>query len=687
MPPYSPAVIPDGTTFGDVKVRPTSIPQNPEQDLIQQNGWSDHGDGTDLPTTIATNTPSPPVPSTSSFSMSAPQPIPVPLVMGFKCGKCGAPLESDTAVCKKLHALSFVETFVQNATKLDLEERRRYNTGVEWTGSASAPPVAGPSSSPYGSYQHHPQPQQQQQQQQQQHLGNQETRIPHNGSNGHYPGYHPYYTRESEDSSAHSISSSNSTSNSIPTVENNHGTDNTYIRRSISVQNPVTTLKKFWRDTKTEIKNQSSRSQRSSVHYEIVAPPPLPSLAGNSGGGSSSNSSNTTMGGLNRSNTLTPNPTPAYNPSFVSHELWKAMASDKSTQQDPSLSEPQAASPQETRNYRPSYPFAVLEQEINRATQALQSSVFGGLEALSREMSAFERNSREFFEQGGHLQRYHQHFADGVNKRFRITIEELPPLEDGSSSGKTIGSSLSSNELATFTTTTLIKGRHQGDDLTISHGKPGTPDEGKTVITTSVKTIANSVSPGLLDWLLFVTRLALPKTDDDRGPVAQGDAKIRELSNAEAESAKTGQPSLVEKVKQMGTNWQKDTGHWWQRGHDDSRNGDQSWGYTESYNQTTVTRPDGTIEHRTVNNLNGEIETTVKIRHPDGTIEESVTRENRRRYVSDEDRKRDSVAAVVAEAMATERLAARDKEQPQPQQEKSRSWSPKAWIRRQERDD
>ncbi|KAK3824748.1 MAG: hypothetical protein J3Q66DRAFT_325951 [Benniella sp.] len=313
MPPYSPpAVVPDATTFGDVKVRPTSIPPS-EQDLIQLNGWSDHGDGTDLSTTIATNAPSPPVPSTSPFSMSAPQPIPVPLVMGYKCGKCGAPLESDTAVCKKLHALSFVETFVQNATKLDLEERRRYNTGAEWTASTSAPPVAGPSSSPYGPYQHHPQQQQQQQQ-----LGNQETRIPHNGSNGHYPGYHPYYTRESEDSTAHSISSSNS----IPTVENNHGTDNTYIRRSISVQNPVTTLKKFWRDTKTEIKNQSSRPQRSSVQYEIVAPPPLPSLAGNSGGSSSSSSGSTTMEprGLNRSNTLTPNPTPAYNPSFVSHK-------------------------------------------------------------------------------------------------------------------------------------------------------------------------------------------------------------------------------------------------------------------------------------------------------------------------------------------------------------------------------
>lgn len=108
----------------------------------------------------------------------------------------------------------------------------------------------------------------------------------------------------------------------------------------------------------------------------------------------------------------------------------------------------------------------------------------------------------------------------------------------------------------------------------------------------------------------------------------------------------------------------------------------------QSYSQTTVTRPDGTVEHRTVNNLNGEIETTIKIRHPDGSMEETVTRENRRRYESDEDRKRDSVAAVVAEAMATERLAAREKEQqPQAQQEKSRSWPPKAWIRRQERDD
>jgi len=265
------------------------------------------------------------------------------------------------------------------------------------------------------------------------------------------------------------------------------------------------------------------------------------------------------------------------------------MAPDKSTQQDPSLSEPQAANPQETRNDRSSYPFAVLEQEINRATQALQSSVFGGLEALSREMSAFERNSREFFEQGGHFQRYHQHFADGVSKRFRITIEELPPLEDGSSSDKTIGSSSSGNDLPTFTTTTVFRGGHRGDDLTISHGKPGTPDEGKTVITASVKTIANSVSPGLLDWLLFVTRLGLPKADDDRGPVALGDAKIRELSKAEAETAKTGQPSLVEKVKQVGASWEKDTRHWWQRRHDDSQNGeretwprgDQSWGHTE----------------------------------------------------------------------------------------------------------
>lgn len=308
--PYSPPVaMSDATTFGDVKVRPTNPPRSPEHDLIQLNDRSDHGDGTEMPTTIAANTQSPPVPSAPSFSMSAPQPqapIPVPLVMGFKCGKCGSPLESDTAVCRKIHALSFVETFVKNATKIDLEERRRYNAGTEWAASTSAPPVAGPNSNPFGPYQHH-------QQQQHHQLVNQEPRIPHNGSNGHYPGYHQYYTRRSEDGTANSSSSSTS----IPIVENNYGTDNTYLRRSTTVQNPVSTLKKFWRDTKNEIKSQSSRSQRNSVQYEIVAPPPLPSMAGNNGGSSSGSTAMEPSRGLNRSNTFTPAPTPAYNPSFV----------------------------------------------------------------------------------------------------------------------------------------------------------------------------------------------------------------------------------------------------------------------------------------------------------------------------------------------------------------------------------
>ena len=127
----------------------------------------------------------------------------------------------------------------------------------------------------------------------------------------------------------------------------------------------------------------------------------------------------------------------------------------------------------------------------------------------------------------------------------------------------------------------------------------------------------------------------------------------------------------------------------------------------QSYSQTTVTHPDGTIEHRSVNSINGETETAIKIQHPDGSIEETVTREDhdghshndrhggfrdrwahRRRLETDEDRERDALTAVVAEAMASEI------EQKQPQEgqkeersEKSKSWSPKRWMHRQERDD
>ncbi|KAG0019049.1 hypothetical protein BGZ81_009948, partial [Podila clonocystis] len=286
-----------------------------------------------------------------------------------------------------------------------------------------------------------------------------------------------------------------------------------------------------------------------------------------------------------------------------------------------------------------------IEQEIDHAAQALhstvntllntmQSSVFGGLETLSREMSTLEKQSRSFLED-------HQQFpwslrSDGPKKRYRITIEELPALDPATT---TKASSLSSSS---STSTTVTTG---DDDFSITQGKAGTVDEGKTVITASV-------APGLLDWLLFTThedsffrRLGQGHQDDSNGRNYDvvGGTKITELKDSDdaamASAAEQGAaqkrivPAIVEKVKQVGTSWEKDARHWWQRkgadenkkeldpqhhlvvgsngyseeGYHDERYSrwprNRHWESSESYSQTTVTRPDGTVETRTVNSV------------------------------------------------------------------------------------
>ncbi|KAF9435862.1 hypothetical protein BGZ76_005359 [Entomortierella beljakovae] len=354
-----------------------------------------------------------------------------------------------------------------------------------------------------------------------------------------------------------------------------------------------------------------------------------------------------------------------------------------------------------------------LEQEIDQASQALQStfnslfnsmqtSVFGGLDSLQKEMSTFERSSREYIEQHPLYHNHIQYFPwafrnDGSRRRYRITIEEIPPLENEKPS-------------KVFSTLTDSSITNDGNDeeFTITQGMAGTPDEGKTVITTSA-------SPGLLDWLLFTThddsffrRLGQTNTESTSTSVdGEIKPKIKEISEVnhsiqeqEKEASKQSiVPALVEKVKQVGTNWEKDARHWWQ-GRRTTEQGDQnpsdsdnhsgswprvrSWGHSESFSQTTVTRPDGTVEHRSVNNVDGETETVIKIRYPDGSVEETITRENngknrwRSRRQDDEDRERESITSVVQEAFATEE---------QKGSEKSKSWPPKAWIRRQERDE
>ncbi|KAG0216585.1 hypothetical protein BGX33_012443 [Mortierella sp. NVP41] len=419
-----------------------------------------------------------------------------------------------------------------------------------------------------------------------------------------------------------------------------------------------------------------------------------------------------------------------------------------------------------------------LEHEIDQATQALhstvnsllntmQSSVFGGLETLSREMSALEKSSKTFLEDHP-FEKYQNQFpwsfrTDGPKKRYRITIEELPPLTEAEIQQQQKEQAKKNKVL---TTSTGVVEAKDGEDFTITKGQAGTADEGKTVITASV-------APGLLDWLLFTTHedsffrrlgpyssstnsesqgATIQELKDDTSAVTTTTAAGGAAVSGHDETQKTGGggrvPALVEKVKQVGTSWEKDARHWWQRkrsaGQEQSSSSSSSttpdhqhhlfsgtsqseqdqeeervshrwprgrtWGRSESYSQTTVTRPDGTVEHRTVNTVNGETETVVKIQHPDGSIEETITRQNDghrhgrdhghgQRFFQwnnrhgtteeDNDRERDVIAAVVAEAISAEKQA--EFEEQQRQQEgsssSSRSWSPKDWSRRQGRDD
>ncbi|KAF9900547.1 hypothetical protein EC991_007199 [Linnemannia zychae] len=209
-------------------------------------------------------------------------------------------------------------------------------------------------------------------------------------------------------------------------------------------------------------------------------------------------------------------------------------------------------------NSRPIFTLTVdpnaLEKEINQATQAvhstvnsllntMQSSVFGGLETLSREMSALEKSSRTFLEDHP-LERYQNQFpwsfrTDGPKKRYRITIEELPPLTEAEIQEQKMAKAAKGNVFSTTTTTTtttatgaesetMVRVEGHDEDFTITQGLKGTADEGKTVITASV-------APGLLDWLLFTThedsffrRLG---SGADVGAVSEGGARIQELND------------------------------------------------------------------------------------------------------------------------------------------------------------
>ncbi|KAF9435863.1 hypothetical protein BGZ76_005360 [Entomortierella beljakovae] len=168
-------------------------------------------------------------------SAMSPAHIPaIELVTSYKCKKCGAILESETAVCKRLHTPTTLlsERQIRNATKNDLDERTRRDNEAEAQGSSISSQSSLERSRSCGSS------------------------IQSNDSR--------------QDSRRSEEQSTSRPLETVPSHENNFGTDDTYFRT------PFTAIKKLWRDSNKEAANQRSESQRRSVAHEIVAPPPLP---------------------------------------------------------------------------------------------------------------------------------------------------------------------------------------------------------------------------------------------------------------------------------------------------------------------------------------------------------------------------------------------------------------------------
>lgn len=217
-----------------------------------------------------------------------PQQVPPPaalpdLVTLYKCRKCGATLDSDTAVCKRIHVGGFSgDKQANQATEADLNERRKLITHANGSGAGVAPNNG--SSSTVGGQ------------------GSTESAV-HDSNHGTSDVYlnHRQYnrSRRSEELAlpAHIVSppalaesssfggalgratsmvnpSSTHQHYSTPSTNDNHGTNDVYIRRSFSTQNPVTSLKKLWRDTKKELLT-IQQPPYSSRNHELVAPLPL----------------------------------------------------------------------------------------------------------------------------------------------------------------------------------------------------------------------------------------------------------------------------------------------------------------------------------------------------------------------------------------------------------------------------
>ncbi|KAF9543918.1 hypothetical protein EC957_000369 [Mortierella hygrophila] len=227
--------------------------------------------------------PLPYVPPPVSQQVLPPAALP-DLITLYKCRRCGATLDSDTAVCKRIHVGGFSgDKQANQATEADLNERRKLIPHANGSGAGVASNNG--SSSTVGSQ------------------GSSES-VVHNSNHGTSDVYlnHRQYnrSRRSEELAlpAHIVSppalvESSSPRGALgratsmvnppsthqylstPSTNNNHGTNDVYIRRSFSTQGPVTSLKKLWRDTKKELAS-IQQPPYSARNHELVAPPPLP---------------------------------------------------------------------------------------------------------------------------------------------------------------------------------------------------------------------------------------------------------------------------------------------------------------------------------------------------------------------------------------------------------------------------
>lgn len=255
-------------------------PQIVERDLINLEDSPDHkssfiSDGLSPSLALASPalvTPSvPPVPPTpSELETSGPS-----LVTIYRCKKCGAVLDSETANCKKLHTLTVLlgEQQVRNVTRPDygvsgsrVPSDDARSTPMNNTGASNGTGSLGPQNN---------------------HLFAQPEsgRQSHDHQRGTYEQYPQYQSRHEERVENN--------------PESNYGTDDVYLRRSFTA-GAVKSLKGLWK-------------RQSQTEHQIVTPPPLPMVAASLP--HSYAPVNNYQSSLARSNTFS-HPTPPFNPAY-----------------------------------------------------------------------------------------------------------------------------------------------------------------------------------------------------------------------------------------------------------------------------------------------------------------------------------------------------------------------------------